>query len=150
MTSNLGSHLILEERDATRREQAVMELVRKHFRPEFINRIDEMVIFSHLEQKQLRGIVNNYIEKLNQALKERGLSLMLTDSAIELLCERGYDRDYGARPMKRVFQRDIQNPLAMEILAGKYEPGSSILVDVSGGQFRFQNAAAVTQMNQTA
>jgi ATP-dependent Clp protease ATP-binding subunit ClpB len=150
MTSNLGSHLILEERDATRREQAVMELVRKHFRPEFINRIDEMVIFSHLEQKQLRGIVNNYAHKLNQALKERSLSLRLTDSAIELLCERGYDRDYGARPMKRVFQRDIQNPLAMEILAGKYPPGSGVLVDVSGGQFRFQLAPSVTQMDQTA
>jgi ATP-dependent Clp protease ATP-binding subunit ClpB len=150
MTSNLGSHLILEERDATRREQAVMELVRKHFRPEFVNRIDEMVIFSHLEQKQLRGIVNNYAAKLNQALKERGLSLSLTDSAIELLCERGYDRDYGARPMKRVFQRDIQNPLAMEILSGKYPPGSAILVDVSDAQFRFQPAISDVQMTQTA
>jgi ATP-dependent Clp protease ATP-binding subunit ClpB len=122
-----------------------MGLLRQHFRPEFLNRIDETVIFSHLEQSQLRGIVLNYMHKLNDALKERGLSLTLSDSAIELLCERGYDRDFGARPMKRVFQRDIQYPLAMEILSGKYLPGSEILVDVSGGDFRFQPAVAMTR-----
>jgi ATP-dependent Clp protease ATP-binding subunit ClpB len=138
MTSNIGSHLILEERDAGKREKGVMELVRQHFRPEFLNRIDEIVTFSHLEKSQLQDIIRQYVEKLNQMLKDRGLDIQFSNPAIELLCERGYDRDYGARPMKRVFQRDIQNPLAIEILSGKYPPGTTVFVDVSEGEFRFQ------------
>jgi len=138
MTSNIGSHLILEEKDPKRREEGVMGLVRQHFRPEFLNRIDEIVLFSHLEKEQLRDIIGSYVTKLNRMLGEKGLSLELSPTAAELLTERGYDRDYGARPMKRVFQRDVQNPLAAEILAGKYPPGSKILVDAQGGAFRFQ------------
>jgi ATP-dependent Clp protease ATP-binding subunit ClpB len=139
MTSNLGSHLILEEKNAERREAGVMALIRSHFRPEFLNRIDEIVIFSHLEKTQLKQIIQHYVAKLNQMLKERGLSLEFTDEAVSLLCERGYDRDYGARPMKRVFQRDIQNPLAVEILSGKYIPGVIIKVDASGDAFKFSS-----------
>ena len=118
MTSNIGSHLILEEKDALRRDEGIMQLLRKHFRPEFLNRIDETVIFSHLEKKQLRDIVLQYADKLSRMLRDRDLGLVLTPEAVDLLSDRGYDRDYGARPMKRVFQRDIQNPLAMEILSG--------------------------------
>lgn len=147
MTSNIGSHLILEEKDPEKRDRGVMELVRQHFRPEFLNRIDEVVIFSHLERIQLKGIIENYVHKLNQMLKERGLELELSQSAAELLCERGYDRDYGARPMKRVFQREIQNPLAMEILSGKFLPGTEVYVDVSDGNFRF-NAKLATPMEK--
>ncbi|MGZ3709997.1 MAG: AAA family ATPase, partial [Bdellovibrionota bacterium] len=150
MTSNIGSQFILDEKDPKRRDQGVMELVRGHFRPEFLNRIDEIVIFSHLEAQQLKSIVTTYVEKLNRQLAERGLSLELSKSAAELLVERGYDRDYGARPMKRVFQRDIQNPLAMEILSGKFPPGTKILVDVSGGEFRFQAAPAAADERQAA
>jgi ATP-dependent Clp protease ATP-binding subunit ClpA len=117
-----------------------MNLVRTSFRPEFINRIDEIVIFSHLEKGQLKSIIGNYIGKLNLMLKERGLELNLTAAAIELLCEKGYDRDFGARPMKRVFQREIQNPLALEILSGKFAPGTRVLIDVSAGEFRFISA----------
>jgi ATP-dependent Clp protease ATP-binding subunit ClpB len=140
MTSNIGSSFILEEKDHVRREQGVMNLVRQHFRPEFLNRIDEMVIFSHLEPTQLRSIVGQYAEKLNKMLVERGLTIELTARALDLLAEKGYDRDYGARPMKRVFQREIQNPLAIELLSGKYPPGSKIVVDVSGevGEPSFQ------------
>lgn len=137
MTSNLGSHLILEEKDTAVIEKGVMELVRQHFRPEFINRIDEIVIFSHLEKEQLRRIILQYTSKLNETLKDRGLSIHLTDAAINLVCERGYDRDFGARPMKRVFQRDIQNPLATEVLSGKYVPGSRIKIDAVGDALRF-------------
>jgi ATP-dependent Clp protease ATP-binding subunit ClpA len=90
-----------------------------------------MVIFSHLEQSQLRVIASHYAGKLNQMLKDRDLTLEFTPAALDLLAERGYDRDYGARPMKRVFQREVQNPLAIELLSGKYPPASAIVVDVS-------------------
>lgn len=139
MTSNIGSQIILEEKDAVRRENAVLGLLRQHFRPEFLNRIDETVIFSHLEKPQLKKIIQQYVNKLNEMLKERNLEIDLSSSASELLCEQGYDRDFGARPMKRVFQREIQNPLAVEILSGKYLPGSKIKVDVLQGKFQFLN-----------
>jgi ATP-dependent Clp protease ATP-binding subunit ClpB len=138
MTSNIGSHLILEEKDPVRRDQGVMQLVRQHFRPEFLNRIDETVIFTHLDKLQLRDIVLQYEAKLTHMLRDRDLKLLLTPDAVDLLVERGYDRDYGARPMKRVFQRDIQNPLAMEILASKFPPGSQIRVGVKNGEFEFR------------
>jgi ATP-dependent Clp protease ATP-binding subunit ClpB len=131
MTSNIGSHLILEEKDPVRRDQGVLKLVQQHFRPEFLNRIDEIVIFSHLELSQLRLIAAHYSEKLNKMLKDRGVELQLTSAALDLLAQRGYDRDYGARPMKRVFQREVQNPLAIELLSGRFPPGSVIVVDVS-------------------
>ncbi len=138
MTSNLGSQLILDEPDPVRREAGVWELVRRHFKPEFLNRIDEIVTFSHLEKAQLMIIIEQYAGRLNRLLAERGLQIDLSREAVELLCEKGYDRDFGARPMKRVFQREIQNPLAVEILTGKYPPGSIISVDVSQGEFKFQ------------
>lgn len=137
MTSNIGSHLILEEKDPEKLEQGVMELVKQSFRPEFLNRIDEIVIFSHLERAQLREIILQFVNKLNRQLKERGVQIELTPAAIDLLGERGYDRDYGARPMKRVFQREIQNPLAVDLLSGKYTPGSTVVVDSSNGRFTF-------------
>ena len=140
LTSNLGSHYILEEQDLKKRDAGVMNLVRKHFRPEFLNRIDEIVIFNHLEKDQLGGIVRSHVAKLNQALAERGLKLELSEGAVGVLVERGYDRDYGARPMKRVFQQEIQNPLAVEILSGKFPPGSTVRVDFRGDAFQFSTA----------
>jgi ATP-dependent Clp protease ATP-binding subunit ClpB len=131
MTSNIGSHLILEEKDQIRRDEGVLGLVRQQFRPEFLNRIDEIVIFSHLEPGQLLTIVNQYSEKLNRMLKSRGVELKLSSAALDLLAKKGYDRDFGARPMKRVFQKEIQNPLAIELLSGKYPAGSKILVEIS-------------------
>jgi ATP-dependent Clp protease ATP-binding subunit ClpB len=138
MTSNIGSHLILEEKDPVKREQGVMGMLRQHFRPEFLNRIDEIVLFSNLEKNQLREIVLQYAHKLNDMLKDRGLKLDFSAEAIDLLCERGYDRDYGARPMKRVFQREIQNALAIEILSGKYPSGTTIHIGVSSGELTFK------------
>jgi ATP-dependent Clp protease ATP-binding subunit ClpB len=138
MTSNLGGHLILEERDPLKLDLGIQELLRSHFKPEFLNRLDETVLFSHLERAQLGLIVSNYVKKLNQALTEKALSIELSASAVELLCEKGYDRDYGARPMRRVFQREIQNPLAIELLSRRYQSGDQIRVDVSDGGFRFQ------------
>ncbi len=137
MTSNLGSQLILEEKDGKRMERGVMEEVRRHFRPEFLNRIDEIVIFSHLEKEQLKAIVGQYAAKLDAMLRQRGVALSLTDAAEDLVCDRGYDRDYGARPMKRVFQHDVQNPLAVELLSGKYPPGTAVTVDAKDGELVF-------------
>jgi ATP-dependent Clp protease ATP-binding subunit ClpB len=138
MTSNIGSHLILEEKDPVRREQGVMELVRRHFRPEFLNRIDETVIFSHLEKNQIHSIIHNYVDQLNWSLKERGLALELSPGAVEWIGNRGYDRDYGARPMKRVFQKQIQDPLAVQILKGEYSGVTRFFVDVQEDGLNFK------------
>jgi ATP-dependent Clp protease ATP-binding subunit ClpB len=138
MTSNIGSQLILDEVDPIKREEGVWEMVRRHFRPEFLNRIDEVITFSHLEKSQLIKIIEQYAGSLNRMLADRGLQIEMSRSAIGLLCEKGYDRDFGARPMKRVFQREVQNPLAVEILTGKYTPGSVITAEVVDGLFKFQ------------
>ena len=137
MTSNIGSQLILEEKDPVRQEAGVLELVRRHFRPEFLNRIDDIVIFRHLEKTELRSIVQQYAAKLNRMLQDKGIELRFTSEALDLLAEKGYDRDFGARPMKRTFQREIQNPLAIEILGGKYPPGSTVLIETRSGKFEF-------------
>jgi ATP-dependent Clp protease ATP-binding subunit ClpB len=138
MTSNIGSQLILERGNEKGVESDVMKLVRDHFRPEFLNRIDDIITFSHLEKDQLKRIVQLHVKSLNARLKEKGLEFVLTPKAEELLLERGYDKDFGARPMKRVFQRDIQNPIAVDLLAGKYPRGSRIEVGVLKGEFIFQ------------
>jgi ATP-dependent Clp protease ATP-binding subunit ClpB len=138
MTSNIGSQLILEEMDQARRDQGVLEMVRRYFKPEFLNRIDEIVTFSHLEKPQLMKIIEQYCSALNRMLADRGLQIELSRPVLELLCEKGYDRDYGARPMKRVFQREIQNPLAVEILTGKYALGSIIIVEALDEGFKFR------------
>ena len=127
----------MEEKDPKKREEGVMDLVRKHFKPEFLNRIDETVIFSHLEKSSLVQIVEQYIKKLNIALQERGLTLSLSPAAIHLIIEQGYDRDYGARPLKRKFQKEIHDLLAMKILDGKYVSGDMIRVDLAGGKLKF-------------
>jgi len=138
MTSNIGSHLILEESDLKKREEGVLNLVRKHFRPEFLNRIDELILFSNLEKDQLGRIIQIHVNKLNRLLREKNLQIEMTPAAETLLAERGYDRDYGARPMKRIFQKDVQNPLAVEMLEGKFSPGSTVLIDEKKGEFSFR------------
>jgi len=136
MTSNLGSDLILEERDPGKRDTALLALLRKSFRPEFLNRIDEVVTFAHLEKKDLASIIDLYVARLNKNLGDRHLEIRLTQAAKDLICEKGYDRDYGARPMKRVFQREIQDPLALEILDGHLVPGSEVKIDAHEGKIK--------------
>lgn len=130
MTSNLGSHLIQEKAkegyDAIK--SAVMEIVGQHFRPEFINRVDESVVFHPLEKEQIREIATLQIEQLQQRLKERDLTLDINKAAIDVLSEAGYDPVYGARPLKRTIQQQLENPLAQDILAGKFMPGKTIKV----------------------
>ena len=118
-----------------------MEAVRQHFRPELLNRIDEVVIFHALTREQLRRIVDLHAESLVRLLHDREIGLELSDVARDALAEEGYDPHFGARPLKRTFQRRIQNPLAMKLLAGEFKPGQTIEVDFEGGEFTFHAQA---------
>jgi ATP-dependent Clp protease ATP-binding subunit ClpB len=140
MTSNLGSQVILElgASEHEEMERRVMDAVRDHFRPELLNRIDEIVIFHALSRADLRRIVGLNVEHLRAMLRERELGLELTDAALDALAEEGYDPHFGARPLKRTIQRQIQNPLALKLLKGEFKPGETIAVNVSGGQFTFR------------
>ncbi|MCU1718143.1 ATP-dependent chaperone ClpB [Pseudomonas sp. 5P_3.1_Bac2] len=138
MTSNLGSGQIQElagDREAQR--AAVMDAVASHFRPEFINRIDEVVIFEPLGREQIAGIAQIQLGRLRGRLAERELSLELSEEAIDKLIAVGYDPVYGARPLKRAIQRWIENPLAQLILAGKFEPGATVTGKVEGDEIVF-------------
>ena len=121
MTSNLGSQVILGEKNPVIRDSKIQELVRTQLKPELLNRIDEIVVFNQLEKSDLDQIVGLYLSKLNAQLKERNVVLELTGAAKERLLEEGYDADFGARPMKRVFQKRIQDRLAIELLQGRIQ-----------------------------
>ena len=141
MTSNIGSHVIMElsekgEGDAMI-EAHVMTEVKKHMRPELINRIDELVIFHQLTRADLSGIVEIQLKNLRRRLEERKITLDLTPGAIEALANEGYDPQFGARPLKRVIQQRLENPLATQILSGKCPPGSTITVKHEGKSFTF-------------
>ncbi|WP_028470416.1 ATP-dependent chaperone ClpB [Neptunomonas japonica] len=141
MTSNLGSHLIQnfsDDDDYELMKRAVMEEVGSHFRPEVINRIDEVVVFHSLRKEQVAGIATIQLERLRQRLAERELTLTLTPTALDKLVEVGFEPIYGARPLKRAIQQWIENPLAHALLAGKYLPGTEIAVDVEAGEFVFR------------
>ncbi|SDS67249.1 ATP-dependent Clp protease ATP-binding subunit ClpB [Halopseudomonas litoralis] len=138
MTSNLGSAQIQElVGDPEAQRAAVMDAVGQHFRPEFVNRIDEVVVFEPLGKEQIGGIAEIQMERLRQRLAERELNLELSDEALEKLVAVGYDPVYGARPLKRAIQRWIENPLAQRILAGDFEPGVTIKTSVEGEDFVF-------------
>ena len=136
MTSNLGSQEIQTLDDVASYEdmkKAVMVEVAKHFRPEFINRIDEAVVFHSLGEEQIRSIAEVQLQHLRQRLAERDLRLRISDAALDLLGESGFDPVYGARPLKRAIQQELENPLAQALLQGRYASGDEILVDVSNG-----------------
>jgi ATP-dependent Clp protease ATP-binding subunit ClpB len=138
MTSNLGSSAIQElVGDPEAQRAAVMDAVSHHFRPEFINRIDEVVVFDPLAKDQIAGIAQIQLGRLRQRLAERELSLELSDEALDKLIAVGYDPVYGARPLKRAIQRWIENPLAQQILSGEFEPGSMINGKVDGEHIVF-------------
>ncbi|MFA3759850.1 MULTISPECIES: ATP-dependent chaperone ClpB [unclassified Yersinia (in: enterobacteria)] len=136
MTSNLGSDLIQErfgERSYTEMKNMVMEVVSHHFRPEFINRIDEVVVFHPLGRAHLASIASIQLERLYKRLEERGYQVTITQPALEFLGETGFDPVYGARPLKRAIQQEIENPLAQQILSGKLIPGVPVTLDVENG-----------------
>jgi ATP-dependent Clp protease ATP-binding subunit ClpB len=131
MTSNIGSQWIqdLGARDYEEMKRRVLEALRAHFKPEFLNRIDEIIIFHGLTREHLKAIIEIQIENLKKRLAERKIEIQLTDRAKELLAEVGYDPTYGARPLKRAIQNLIQNPLAMKVLEGTFSEGDKIIVD---------------------
>jgi len=140
MTSNLGSERIHEmsgKNDYPFMKSEMMKIVGDYFRPEFINRIDDMVVFHSLENEQLREIARIQIQHLIERLAERDMEFSVSNKALDLLAEAGFDPVYGARPLKRTIQLRLENPLANEILAGKYQPGDTIQVDANEDGFVF-------------
>jgi ATP-dependent Clp protease ATP-binding subunit ClpB len=140
MTSNLGSHVIQElagEANYDKMKQAVMEIVQQHFRPEFINRVDDIVVFHPLGREQLRSIVDIQLGYLRRRLADRDIELLLDDSARDLLGEAGFDPVYGARPLKRAIQQQVENPLAQRILKSEFGPGARITVTAKNGALVF-------------
>jgi ATP-dependent Clp protease ATP-binding subunit ClpB len=143
MTSNLGSQLIQEmdgdasEEAYTKMKAAVLGVVQAHFRPEFINRLDEIVVFRPLEKAQIRAIARIQLAYLEKRLAERQLKMEISDKALDLLGNIGFDPVYGARPLKRAIQQQLENPLAREILEGRFAPGATVKVDAERGQLVF-------------
>ncbi|HEV2967842.1 MAG TPA: ATP-dependent chaperone ClpB [Candidatus Dormibacteraeota bacterium] len=144
MTSNLGSTVIQERagQDFDRVRDGVVAVLREHFRPEFLNRIDEIIVFKALTEDQLTAIVDIQLKRLERRLLERRISLVVTDAARKLLAQRGWDPAYGARPLKRAIQRMVQDPLAMMMLEGRFSEGDTVTVDVAKGELTFEKAAA--------
>ena len=136
MTSNLGSHLIQENMGKDISAE-LSKIVNTHFRPEFVNRIDEIVTFKTLEKSQIKGIALRQIEILSARLAKLNLKLTLSDTAMNMLVDRGYDPVFGARPLKRIIQQLLENPLSQKILAGEFLSGSTIHGDVKDGQIVF-------------
>jgi ATP-dependent Clp protease ATP-binding subunit ClpB len=140
MTSNLGSQQIQEmagEENYAAMKDVVMQIVGGHFRPEFINRVDEVVVFHPLGKAQIRAIASIQFEYLHKRLLDRNIDMRLTEAAVDKIGEAGFDPVYGARPLKRAIQQEIENSLAQEILAGKFMPGDVIEIDVVGDRFSF-------------
>jgi ATP-dependent Clp protease ATP-binding subunit ClpB len=144
MTSNLGSQLIQElagEENYETMKSSVMEIVSQHFRPEFINRVDDVVVFHPLSREHIRSIVDIQLAYLHARLADREMQIHLSDAARDKLAEAGFDPVYGARPLKRAIQQQVENPLAQEILQGSFKPGDVIEVGVKDHALAFKNAA---------
>jgi ATP-dependent Clp protease ATP-binding subunit ClpB len=141
MTSNLGSHVIQDlaaKNDYAGMKTAVLEIVQQHFRPEFINRLDEIVVFHPLGREHIRSIARIQLANLERRLAERDLALAIDDEALDLLGNLGFDPVYGARPLKRAIQQQLENPLAQRILAADFKPGDTVRVRAEGGRLAFE------------
>ncbi|HEY0428385.1 MAG TPA: ATP-dependent chaperone ClpB [Pyrinomonadaceae bacterium] len=143
MTSNLGSREILEVGDdENQAREAVTQILREYFKPEFLNRIDDIVVFGQLSRNEIEKIIDVQLEKLRKNLAERGITLELDDSAKALLAEKGYDPTFGARPLKREIQTLVQNPLAIKLLNGELASGQTIRVAAESGELKFTPVTA--------
>jgi ATP-dependent Clp protease ATP-binding subunit ClpB len=140
MTSNLGSEFIQPTESTEAIHDKVMAIVRSHFRPEFLNRVDDIVVFERLTPEDLRQIVDIQLESVIRRVAERGMSLEITDAAEDLLAIEGFDPVYGARPLKRVIQKQLVDRLALEMLDGSYTEGDRIVVDARDGELVFESA----------
>jgi ATP-dependent Clp protease ATP-binding subunit ClpA len=144
MTSNIAARKIQEAEGSVEEiQEEVFQEVRRHFRPEFINRIDEVITFDALTQDQLKKIVDIQIERFQrEQLAEKDIRLNLDESARELLAEEGFDPDFGARPLERVIQREVQNPLATMVLEDKLGSGQTVNLSAENGELTFDVAEA--------
>jgi ATP-dependent Clp protease ATP-binding subunit ClpB len=142
MTSNLGSHWFFDESlSPQERRERVLGEMRGHFRPEFLNRLDEIIVFEPLDKAEIARIVDIQVEHLARRLAGRKLEIELTPAAREYLAEKGYEPSFGARPLKRLLQREVQDPLAMKLLSGELAEGSSVVIDRDGDGLAFRSAA---------
>ena len=149
MTSNIGSHLIMDayenvsennlEEVTEKAKTDVMNLLRQTIRPEFLNRVDEIIMFQPLLKKQIMGIVKIQLESLKKLVAESGIRLEFSDYALEFLAEQGFDPQFGARPLKRLIQKEIVNQLSKRILAGDIDKSQPVLVDVFDNTVVFRN-----------
>jgi ATP-dependent Clp protease ATP-binding subunit ClpB len=139
MTSNIGSQFIMEESSHEARERLVMDALRQHFRPEFLNRIDDIIIFDRLTEEELKKIVEIQLKRLVKRLENQKIALELSDAAKALVASHGYDPVYGARPLKRAIQKYILDPLSMDILEGKFHEGQTIKVEERGQKLVFES-----------
>jgi ATP-dependent Clp protease ATP-binding subunit ClpB len=130
MTSNIGSQFLADGISDEIASERVMGALRDHFRPEFLNRVDEIVQFSRLDRSHIDKVVDMQMQRLEQRLEEQDIRLVLTPEARERIADEGYDPAYGARPLKRVIQKRVQDPLAMEMLTGEVKPGDDVEVAV--------------------
>ncbi len=145
MTSNLGSHVIQDMagvENYANMKSAVMEIVGDHFRPEFVNRIDELVVFKPLSQENIRMICGIQMKQLAKRLASRSLELVVSDAALDFIGAAGFDPVYGARPLKREIQQSVENPLAQLLLGGEFVPGDKVFIDVDGEQLSFNSEEA--------
>ena len=142
MTSNVGSTYILEHaRDNWETvEKQVLQALRQTFKPEFLNRVDDIIIFHPLGIEQIGSIVELQLARLRKLLTDKNLTLEVSDAAKQKLAEEGFDPAFGARPLKRAIQREIQNPLALAVLEGKFNDGDNIVADVEGDKLVFRKA----------
>ncbi len=138
MTSNIGSQFITEDWNRARDGELVMNTLREHFRPEFLNRLDEIIIFDRLNEEELKRIVEIQLQRLIKRLANQKIALELSDAAKALIAREGYDPVYGARPLKRAIQKEILDPLSMDILEGKFREGQTIRVEADGGALLFR------------
>ena len=146
MTSNIGSQYILDVAGDDERydemQRRVMEAMRNSFRPEFLNRVDEQIIFHALKKSELRKIVQLQVHRLRERLSDRKMSLKLSDAALDFLAEVGYDPVFGARPLKRAIQRELETQIAKYILRGEFSDGDTIFVDVENERLAFKRLPA--------
>jgi len=142
MTSNVGSQYIVSEDDPEQIRQKVEEALSQQFRPEFLNRIDDTVVFHRLSEEDLKKIVELQVNQLVNRVSERGISIELSDKARALLAERGYDPTYGARPLKRVIQKELVDKLALKVLEGEFAEGDTVKVGASDGELTFSKGKA--------
>jgi ATP-dependent Clp protease ATP-binding subunit ClpB len=138
MTSNIGSEFITEEASKEARARLVTDALRQHFRPEFLNRIDEVIIFDRLSEEHLKKIVEIQLSRLTKRLEDQKIALNLSDHAKAFIAREGYDPVYGARPLKRAIQKYILDPLSLDILEGKFHEGQTIRVDEKNGALEFK------------